>query len=192
MSFTTKRFITYFLRGLLFVVPLALTVYVIILILKFLDGIIPIPVPGLGILIMFSFITFMGFLASIFVTRPLFDIFEKLMFKVPLVNILYTSIKDLMSAFVGDKKKFNTPVIVKLSNNMFRLGFITQEDLSVLGEVNLVAIYFPHSYNFSGNLYLVPRENVRILENVRSTDVMKFIVSGGVSKMSGNVEVSDL
>lgn len=191
MSFTTKRFITYFLRGLLFVVPLALTVYVIILILKFLDGIIPIPVPGLGILIMFSFITFMGFLASIFVTRPLFDIFEKWMFKVPLVNILYTSIKDLMSAFVGDKKKFNTPVIVKLSNNMFRLGFITQEDLSVLGEGNLVAIYFPHSYNFSGNLYLVPRENVRILENVRSTDVMKFIVSGGVSKMSGNVQVSD-
>ncbi|MBW3468744.1 DUF502 domain-containing protein [Arthrospiribacter ruber] len=191
MSFTTKRFITYFLRGLLFVVPLALTVYVIILILKFLDGIIPIPVPGLGILIMFSFITFMGFLASIFVTRPLFDIFEKWMFKVPLVNILYTSIKDLMSAFVGDKKKFNTPVIVKLSNNMFRLGFITQEDLSVLGEEDLVAIYFPHSYNFSGNLYLVPRENVRILENVRSADVMKFIVSGGVSKMSGNVEISD-
>ncbi|TVP52591.1 MAG: DUF502 domain-containing protein [Mongoliibacter sp.] len=186
MSFTSKRFITYFLRGLLFVVPIALTVYVIILILRFLDGIIPIPVPGLGILVMFSFITFMGFLASIFVTRPLFDLFERWMFKLPLVNILYTSIRDLMSAFVGDKKKFNTPVIVKLSNNMFRLGFITQDNLSILGEQGLVAIYFPHSYNFSGNLYLVPKENVRVLEDVKSADVMKFIVSGGVSKIGGN------
>lgn len=186
VSFTSKRFITYFLRGLLFVVPIALTVYVIILILRFLDGIIPIPVPGLGILVMFSFITFMGFLASIFVTRPLFDLFERWMFKLPLVNILYTSIRDLMSAFVGDKKKFNTPVIVKLSNNMFRLGFITQDNLSILGEQGLVAIYFPHSYNFSGNLYLVPKENVRVLEDVKSADVMKFIVSGGVSKIGGN------
>lgn len=191
MSFTTKRFISYFFRGLLFVVPVALTIYVIVLVLKFLDGIIPIPIPGLGILIMLSFITFMGFLASIFITRPLFDIFEKWMFKVPLVNILYTSIKDLMSAFVGDKKKFNIPVIVKLSNNMYRLGFITQDNLIVLQEESLVAIYFPHSYNFSGNLYLVPRENVRVLENVKSSDVMKFIVSGGVSKFGDNGDIID-
>jgi len=88
-----------------------------------------------------------------------------------------------MSAFVGDKKKFNIPVIVKLSDNMSRLGFITQDDLSLLEEENLVAVYFPHSYNFSGNLYLVPRENVRILKNVKSADVMKFIVSGGISHL---------
>jgi uncharacterized membrane protein len=181
MAFTYKKILTYFFRGLLFVVPIALTIYVILLILQFLDGILPIPVPGLGILIMLTFITFVGFLASIFVTRPLFDIFEKWVFKIPLINILYTSIKDLMSAFVGDKKKFNVPVIVKLSEGMSRLGFITQDDLSLLEEENLVAIYFPHSYNFSGNLYLVPQENVRILKNIKSTDMMKFIVSGGVS-----------
>lgn len=183
MAFTYKRIITYFFRGLLFVVPIGLTIYVITLIIQFLDGILPIPIPGLGILIMLAFITFVGFLASIFITKPLFDIFERWVFKIPLINILYTSIKDLMSAFVGDKKKFNTPVIVKLSDNMSRLGFITQDDLRMLEEENLVAIYFPHSYNFSGNLYLVPRENVRILKNVKSTDVMKFIVSGGVSHL---------
>jgi len=183
MAFTYRRIITYFFRGLLFVVPIGLTIYVITLIIQFLDGILPIPFPGLGILIMLAFITFVGFLASIFITKPLFDIFEKWVFKIPLINILYTSIKDLMSAFVGDKKKFNTPVIVKLSDNMSRLGFITQDDLTKLEEENLVAIYFPHSYNFSGNLYLVPRENVRILKNLKSTDVMKFIVSGGVSHL---------
>ncbi|PSL05796.1 DUF502 domain-containing protein [Cecembia rubra] len=183
MVFTYRRILTYFFRGLLFVVPIALTIYVIVLIIQFLDGILPIPIPGLGILIMLSFVTFIGFLASIFITKPLFEIFERWVFKIPLINILYTSIKDLMSAFVGDKKKFNTPVIVKMSENISRLGFITQEDLGVIEEENLVAIYFPHSYNFSGNLYLVPKENVRILNNIRSADVMKFIVSGGVSHL---------
>jgi len=183
MAFTYRRILTYFFRGLLFVVPIGLTIYVITLIIQFLDGILPIPIPGLGILIMLAFITFVGFLASIFITKPLFEVFERWVFKIPLINILYTSIKDLMSAFVGDKKKFNIPVIVKLSENMSRLGFITQDDLSLLEEENLVAVYFPHSYNFSGNLYLVPRKNVRILKNVKSADVMKFIVSGGISHL---------
>lgn len=183
MSFTYKKLLTYFFRGILFVIPLALTIYIIILTINFLDGIIPIPVPGLGILIMLGFITFVGYLAGLFITKPLFEIFEKWIFKIPLINIVYTSIKDLMSAFVGDKKKFNIPVIVKLSEGMSRLGFITQDDLSILEEENLVAIYFPHSYNFSGNLYLVPRQNVRILNNVKSSDIMKFIVSGGVSHL---------
>lgn len=184
MSFTYKRFLTYFFRGLLFVVPIALTVYVLIWILTFIDGMIPIPVPGLGILIILAFITFIGFLASIFITKPLFEIFERWVFRIPLINILYTSIKDLMSAFVGDKKKFNIPVIVKLSDHIYRLGFITQDNLTEVEEETLVAIYMPHSYNFSGNLFLVPQKHVRILQHLSSTEVMKFIVSGGVSHLN--------
>jgi len=182
-SFTSRRFLKYFLKGLLFVVPLGLTIYIVLALVVFLDSIIPIPVPGMGIIVMLAFITFVGYMASIFVTKPLFEEMEKWLFKIPLVNIVYTSIKDLMSAFVGDKKKFNIPVVVKMSENMFRLGFMTQDDLSLLGEPGLVAAYFPHSYNFSGNLYLVPRVNVRIVENVNNADIMKFIVSGGVSEL---------
>lgn len=181
MSYTHKKMINYFLRGLLFVAPLAITFYILILVVQFLDSLIPLPIPGLGLLIVFAIITFIGYAASMLITQPLFEMLEEWLIKIPLVNIIYTSIKDLMSAFVGDKKKFNTPIIVKLSENMYRLGFMTQDDLSVLEEENLVAVYFPHSYNFSGNSYLVPRENVRILKNVNSTEVMKFIVSGGVS-----------
>ncbi|KEO72781.1 DUF502 domain-containing protein [Anditalea andensis] len=182
-SFTSRRFLKYFLKGLLFVVPLGLTVYIVIALVVFLDSIIPIPVPGMGIMVMLVFITFVGYMASIFVTQPLFDQMEKWLFKIPLINIVYTSIKDLMSAFVGDKKKFNVAIVVKMSDNMFRLGFMTQSDLQVLGEPGLVAAYFPHSYNFSGNLYLVPRENIRVIENVNNADIMKFIVSGGVSEL---------
>lgn len=167
----------------MFVVPLALTIYIVIAIVIFMDSIIPIPVPGLGIVVMLSFITFVGYMASIFVTQPLFEQMERMLFKIPLVNIVYTSIKDLMSAFVGDKKKFNVTIVVKLSDNMYRLGFMTQSDLAVLGEPGLVAAYFPHSYNFSGNLYLVPKENVKVVQNVNNSEVMKFIVSGGVSEL---------
>jgi uncharacterized membrane protein len=182
-SFTSKRFLKYFLRGLLFVVPLGLTIYIILALVVFLDNIIPIQVPGLGILIMLAFITFVGYLASIFVTQPIFEIGERWLIRIPLVNIVYTSIKDLMQAFVGDKKKFNVTVVVKLSDNMYRLGFLTQEELAMLGEPGLAAVYFPHSYNFSGNLYLVPRDNIKVVENVNNADVMKFIVSGGVSEI---------
>ena len=183
-SFTSKRVFGYFLRGLLFVVPFFLTLYIIVIAVQFLDNIIPVNVPGLGIIVMFLLVTLVGYLTSIFITKSIFEELEKLVFKIPLVNILYTSIKDLMSAFVGDKKKFNTPIIVKLSEGMSRLGFMTQDDLKVLGEEDLVAVYFPHSYNFSGNLYMVPKSNVRILENVNSTEIMKFIVSGGVSELT--------
>ncbi|WP_158855856.1 DUF502 domain-containing protein [Lunatibacter salilacus] len=183
-SFTSKRILGYFLRGLLFVVPFALTFYIILLAVQFLDNIIPIDIPGLGIVFMFLIVTAVGYMTSIFLTRSIFEELEKVVFKIPLVNILYTSIKDLMSAFVGDKKKFNTPIVVKLSDNMSRLGFMTQDDLAPLGELDLVSVYFPHSYNFSGNLYLVPKENVRVLENVNSTEIMKFIVSGGVSQLT--------
>lgn len=183
-SFTSKRILGYFLRGLLFVVPFALTFYIILLAVQFLDNIIPIDIPGLGIVFMFLIVTAVGYMTSIFLTRSIFEELEKIVFKIPLVNILYTSIKDLMSAFVGDKKKFNTPIVVKLSDNMSRLGFMTQDDLAPLGEKDLVSVYFPHSYNFSGNLYLVPKENVRVLKNVNSTEIMKFIVSGGVSQLT--------
>lgn len=184
MPYTYKRLIGYFLRGLLFVAPLAITLYILVLFVQFLDNLIPLPVPGLGILIVFGFITFIGYTASMLIAQPIYEMVEKGLMRIPIVNILYTSVKDLMSAFVGDKKKFNTPIIAKLSENTFRLGFVTQDDLSVLEEPGLVAVYFPHSYNFSGNTYLLPRENVRKLKHVNATEVMKFIVSGGVSELN--------
>lgn len=183
MSFTYKRILSYFLRGLLFLTPLAVTVYVIYAIFIFLDGLIPVPIPGIGILMVLALITFIGYLASLFFTKPFFEWFERGVFKIPLVNLLYTSIKDLMGAFVGEKKKFSSPVIVRISENLSRLGFITQEDMSNIGEPELVAVYFPHSYNVSGNVFLVPKDKIKPLKGVKSTDVMKFMVSGGVSSL---------
>jgi uncharacterized membrane protein len=183
MKFTYHRVLSYFLRGLLVLTPLAVTCYVIYSIFFFLDGLIPVPFPGIGILMVIGLITFVGYLASLFFTRPLFEWFERGLYRIPLVSLLYTSIKDLMSAFVGDKKKFSSPVVVQISESVSRLGFLTQENLTVIELPEMVAVYFPHSYNVSGNVFLVKRELVTPLRGAKSSDVMKFMVSGGVSPL---------
>ncbi|XFE76662.1 DUF502 domain-containing protein [Algoriphagus halophilus] len=107
MAFTYKRILSYFLRGLLFVTPVVVTLYIIIQTILFLDNLIPVPIPGIGILMVLALITFVGYLASLFFAKPLFDWLEKGLVRIPLVNLIYTSIKDLMGAFVGEKRNFH-------------------------------------------------------------------------------------
>lgn len=181
-KFTFQRFLTYFFRGLLFVVPLALTIYIIYETLEWMDGLIPVNIPGLGLIIIIINITFLGYLASLFITRPFFDQIEKYLTRIPLVNIIYTSIKDLISAFVGEQKKFNVPVTVAMNEeqSILKVGFITRDDLDQIGLPGYMSVYLPHSYNFSGNHFLVQKRLVKPL-HVSSTTAMKFVVSGGVS-----------
>ena len=186
-----NRLVTYFFRGLLFVVPVALTVYILTVSIHWLDNIIDFRIPGLGMLTILASIILVGYLASTLLAGPLFNLLEELLIKLPLVNIIYTSLKDLISAFVGDKKKFDQPVLVTL-NPEFTIrkpGFITKKDLAVLGLADQVAVYLPHSYNFSGNLYIVPAKYVTPLD-ISSADIMKFIVSGGVSGLDESAGLS--
>lgn len=163
-------------------VPIALTVYIIVIFLQWMDGLIPVQIPGLGLVIVMGVIVLFGYLASTLIARPIFDLLEEMLLSVPVISLIYAPIKDLMTAFVGDKKKFTQAVLVTMDeiNGVQKLGFITQSDLQVLGLQDKVAVYLPHSYNFSGNFYIVPRERVTLL-NLPGADVMKFIVSGGVS-----------
>lgn len=182
--FSTHNMIKYFFRGLLFVIPVGLTIYIIVAAVTWIDGLIPLGIPGLGIFIILLVITLIGYAATTFITRPFFDLFERLLIRLPLVKIIYSSLKDLISAFVGDKKKFNQPVLVVINKEaqLRKLGFITQPDLEHLQIKDSIAVYLPHSYNFSGDLFIVPRENVTLIQ-ASGADIMKFIVSGGVTQM---------
>jgi uncharacterized membrane protein len=150
------------------------------------DGFLPLPIPGLGLVVTLGLLTLLGFLASSVVgTRVIAEI-EKSLQGVPLIKILYNAIKDLIGAFVGNKKSFNRPVAVRLPNSeVYMFGFATREDLQVPGFEGHVAVYFPQSYNFAGNVLIMPRAFVQPLE-VRSSEAMTFIVSGGVS---GNLAI---
>ncbi|RED93195.1 DUF502 domain-containing protein [Marinoscillum furvescens] len=173
---------SYFLRGLLLVVPVGLTIYIIIEMVQWTDSLLPIQIPGLGILTVFFVTALVGYLANTIFAKPFFDLFSDLLKKIPLVNFIYTSINDLVTAFVGDKKKFDTPVLVPFDENgvIYKPGFITQKDLAEIGLPGMVTVYLPHSYNFSGNVFIVDKSKLITLSG-NNTDIMKYVVSGGIS-----------
>lgn len=179
-----KSLLRYFINGLLIIAPFALTVWIVIAIIDWLDSMFDLGIPGLGIVLLVTLISLVGFIGSFFFVKPFLVITERLLHKVPLVSIIYSSIRDLFDAFVGDNQKFNQPVIVKMSeeSDNCKLGFVTQDVLQSLNIEDKVAVYFPHSYNFSGELFIVPKRNITYL-NAPSSEVMKFIVSGGISKL---------
>lgn len=177
-----RRIPRYFLRGALVTAPLALTFYIVYYLLSLFDQILPVGIPGLGIVIVLALITLAGFLTSNVVGKSVFDTTEALLKKVPLVKLVYTSIKDLIGAFVGDRKSFDRPVLLYMAkgSGIKFLGFVTRESLAQLGYHDHVAVYLPQSYNFAGNLVVAPRELVEPID-VSSSELMTFIVSGGVS-----------
>lgn len=180
------RGLTLFFRGLLVVVPIGLTLWILFITARALDGLIGIErfvghsVPGMGLVVSIVAITFIGLLASTALTRWFFRLIDRLFQRVPLVRMLYGAIKDLIGAFVGDRKSFDQPVLVETAAGLSFLGFKTRDDLSSIGLDDHVAVYFPQSYNFAGNVLVVPRDNVRPIA-VDAAQAMTFIVSGGVS-----------
>lgn len=190
-----KKLINYFLQGLLFVVPIAVTVYVVIKAVVWLDNLLPVKVPipvpgaesydlpGLGILLIASIITVAGYIGTRFVRNPVFAIFEGLIERTPLLKLIYSSVKDLIEAFVGEKKSFTQPVLVTINNNpsIQRIGFVTENDLTELGlGKEKMAVYLPFSYGFNGQLVIVESNNVQKLD-ASGTEMMKFVISGGVT-----------
>jgi len=177
-----KRIMRYFLQGLLYVIPLAVTLFVLYTIFVTVDSWLNLPVPGVGFLLTLLGILLVGFLASNVLTRGLLSVIDRIFEKMPFVKLIYTAIKDLIGAFVGEKKGFDRPVLVTLTKDGFpkAIGFVTQEDLGAFGLDDYVAVYLPQSYNFAGNLLLFPAAMVERLE-VESAEAMAFLVSGGVS-----------
>ncbi len=176
-----KRLMNYFFKGLLVFVPAALTVFTIVLVFTKLDGLLKIPIPGLGLVITILFITLVGFLASNFVGKKLFTLIDRLFTKLPVVKMLYSAIKDLIGAFAGEKKSFDKPAIVELTpGGAMAVGFITRDALEFLSLSEHVAVYFPQSYNFAGSVLIFPSDRVTPVD-VDSSDAMAFVVSGGVS-----------
>lgn len=178
----------YFLQGLFYIIPIAVTIYVIFYLVVLLDSLIELDIPGLGILMILAGVTVTGYLGTnVFLNylRPV----ERAIESTPLIKIIYSSMKDMMNAFVGKKKQFKKPVLVKMGGEFEgeRIGFITKDDLSELGiSQEKVAVYFPFSYAISGQVYIVPRKNVSPID-ASATEVMKLIISGGVT----SVELQD-
>ena len=181
---TIRKLIRALLKGFLFVTPLFFASYIIFSIAVWLDNLVPIPIAGLGILLIIGILIGVGYLSTSFLMRPIFQFMEESLEKIPIFRILFTSIKEVLEAFVGEDNKFSEPVLVQLDKEgiVLKMGFITCDDLAHLDLDGYVSVYLPHSYNFSGNNFIVKTNMVKPI-NVDSTEAMKFIVSGGVSQL---------
>ncbi len=178
-----KKLVKYFLKGLVIFVPMALTVFIFVWAFTSFDSIFRkwFRFPGLGILLIVALIFMIGFLASNFLGKRLFALVERVFTGLPLVKLLYSAVKDMIEAFAGDNKSFDKPVIATISPGGAKVvGFVTKESLENLGLEDHVAVYTPQSYNFAGNVLLLPKEAVKPLD-IDSSQAMAFVVSGGVS-----------
>jgi uncharacterized membrane protein len=195
-----KRLGTYFLQGLLLIAPLAATIYIVLLLFQLTDGLLStylekyfqLKIPGLGILIIVILLVFLGIIGETIFARPVKLLINRILNRTPILRLIYTSFKDLFSAFVGKEKKFHRPVVVLVDeqNDIWRMGFLTKDKMGEMGLEGKVAVYFPLSYNISGILYIVPANRVKPL-NISPAEAMKFILSGGVSEMDGLTDKID-
>jgi len=192
-----KRLVGYFFQGVLYIAPLGVTAYVLYQVFVFVD--VPVRklevmlfgahIPGIGLVTVFTVLTILGWLGSTIIASPLKNFARKVIRRTPLIGTIEGTVRELLSAFFAKERKFSRPVLVRMSgaSDLEKLGFITQEDLGELGLREMVAVYFPHSYNFSGELFIVPRERVRVVD-ITAQEAMKFIVSGGLIHLREHAE----
>jgi uncharacterized membrane protein len=173
-----------FLQGLILLSPIALTGYLLYYIFTSIDSLVPSMPRGIGFLIIIAVVTVIGYLGTrFFVGKWLFDSFSYVMAHTPGIKYIYSSIRDVINSFVGDKKRFNKPVWVCVNEGpqIWRIGFLTQDDMSSMGMNDKVAVYMPHSYAISGWVIIVDRKNVKPVDTMTSGEAMKFAVSGGIT-----------
>ena len=204
-----RKILNYFVQGLLILAPISITVWAVISLFVSIDNILPniirafFPffykvdaygnvqkIPGVGFLIIFVFIVLVGWVSTSYVVGKMVDFFGHVLERTPGIKLIYTSVKDFIEAFAGEKRKFDKPVLVNVdSADVWRMGFMTHNHSNNLGLKDHVVVYVPHSYAISGIVYIVPSEKVKVLSHISSTDAMKFVLSGGVADLNAHTEV---
>lgn len=177
-----KRLLSYFVRGLVVVGPLALTVYICVVIFTTIDNWLGLPIRGVGFVLAIVFVTLVGFFASNFLTASVLGWIDSAVERLPFVRLLYSSTKDMLNAFVGEKRRFDKPVLVSVSadRQVKVLAFLTSDSLVSLGRADLVTVYMPQSYGLAGHIIVVPADRVERIQ-ADAAEVMAFIISGGVT-----------
>jgi uncharacterized membrane protein len=178
----------YFLRGVLVIAPVFLTICLLVWLFRKVDGFMN-PMadyPGLGLACMLFSIILIGWVSSFFIVRRVFGIFGHGLEKMPGVSFIYSSLRDFFEAFVGNKKRFTQSVLVNVfAEEVWLVGFLTDEELDSFGlGAKYVSVYVPQAYNVAGQLYLVKRERVKPLEHLSSSEAMRYAVSGGAVEVT--------
>ena len=192
--FNYKKMLQYLLQGLLILGPVTITGYVLYLAFSSIDGLIPIfsytdaqgvvhvRNYGIGFVIIIAVLIIIGYFSSFFITSRFLSFFDKLLEKTPGIKHIYATTRDFFEAFAGENKKFTKHVLANVDDNdVWRFGFITREDMEDFGLKDYVTVYVPMAYSIAGNVYVIPKNRVKLIDNISASQTMKFAVSGGVT-----------
>ena len=199
----SRNLLRLFLQGVIILAPISLTIWTVVAVFNWIDNILPntlhnlfpslvdidqfgLPrrIPGLGFIVFIGMALFVGYISSSFIVSRVVEIADRALEHTPGIKLIYSTIKDFVEAFAGSKRKFDKAVLVSvLAEDVWQVGFITQEELQEFELKEYVAVYVPQSYAFAGHLYFVKRDRVRVLTDISSADAMKFAISGGVSEI---------
>ncbi|HUR12434.1 MAG TPA: DUF502 domain-containing protein [Flavitalea sp.] len=204
-----RKVFQYFLQGLIILAPIAITVWAVAALFTFVDNILPdmidrlFPnvlgtdsngqpkkIPGLGSALVIVIVILVGYVSSSYIIGRLVELFDKVLERTPGIKIIYSTLKDFFEAFAGNKRKFDKPVLVNVQDNdAWQIGFLTQDDVHEFGLIEFVAVYIPKSYAFTGNLFFVKRDRIRVLTGINASEAMKFAISGGVTVVEETIPV---
>lgn len=176
-----RKLLNYFLRGLVVTAPVVITLWICWAVFQRIDGLLHLSIPGAGFVVTVVTITLVGMVASSLVTAGIVSVLESSIDRLPFVRLVYSSTRDLLNAFVGEKRRFDIPVTVAIVPGGAKMvGFVTRESLDAFGLPGYVAVYVPQAYAFAGHVLLVPASQVERMPG-ESADLMAFVVSGGVA-----------
>jgi uncharacterized membrane protein len=197
-----RKLFKYFLQGLIILAPITITFWAVLSLFNWVDSILPdfihrlFPrlaldengnprrIPGLGFILVIVIVFSVGYVSSSFIVSKLVELFDKILEKTPGIKIIYSTIKDFFEAFAGNRRKFDRAVLVSIeAPDIWRIGFITHEELNEFGLQEYISVYIPQSYAFAGHLYFVKKDRVKLITDITSTDAMKFAISGGVTNI---------
>jgi len=198
-----RKLFKYFLQGLIILAPITITIWAVASLFEAIDSLLPsliervapnllpndsqgnpIRLPGAGFFLVLLIVIGVGYISSSFIVGRMVELFDKVLERTPGIKIIYSTVKDFVEAFAGNKRKFTKSVLVNIdADDIWRIGFITQEELDKFGLKDYTAVYVPQSYAFAGTLFFVKKERIRLITDITSTDAMKFAISGGVAEI---------
>ncbi len=208
-NFRLKNIVQYFFQGIIIIAPIGITLYVVIWLFNLVDNILPdllhrfLPsattapdgsvrtIPGVGFLLVVVSVTLIGWISSSFIVSRIVEVLDKVLEQTPGIKYIYSSVKDFLEAFGGNRKKFDKPVLVSVdATNTWRIGFVTQNNLKQFDLTDHVAVYVPLSYSLTGVVYFVPKEKIKTVTNMTGAEAMKFVISGGITHLEENIHNS--
>jgi uncharacterized membrane protein len=199
-----RRIWNIFLKGLAAILPVGLTVYVVFWLGKTAESILSGPLrfilpsgrywPGLGLLVAFLFILLIGVLVEAYIVRRLFRFGESLFARIPIVKTIFGALKDFTRFLpAGGKARDLKRVVMWRTGTAHMIGFVTEEQVSPrllgAGSDDVVAVYFPMSYQIGGYTLYLPKTELQETD-LTVEEAMRMILIGGVTSQKGAATTS--